>query len=1104
MPATGSATTSRWTAVRDASGVALAAGALAWLSWAVERALNDGALPWLGNGLLLALALRAPRAARWWLPLGLLTGLAIRGVLGLPWPLAGAFAAADAIEVLLPWVLLRADDSRVGGNGLRGGLLAAALLAPIPAAAVAAFAGTHLGGLALDATARGWWLGHAFGLLLVLPPALAWSTPAWRALRAHLPAVFAATAAGGGIAWLASSNSFAVLLLVPVLVLAGRRAGGLGVAVAATLAAVCCAAWVARLGGTPLTALLPSPALQLGAAAALLGFAPWRAASLRERIADAQAGAELANARLQSFVAHAPVLLARVGRDLRVREANAAWLQWLGREADTVHGRRLQEVFAEADAQRIVSRLQRAFAGQAQAFELVFADGRALQLRAQPEFDAEGALDGAVLFGEDRAWRRQVAQELETLLAAADPMLLLDGDGRIVRANASAASLLGMQRELLVQLPADQLLAPQARAGFAAALAQARVADAPVALEAVEARRGESGRLLLDLRCTRLQHDGQALVALALRDASAQAELARALEQAQAGADATLQAVADAVVACDAARRITAFNPVAEALTGWTCAEALGQPAQQVLRLVRDEAGTPAPLPLEVVIAGNRAAVAQEAAMLLRRDGSRLPVQAIAQPVRDALGMVTGGVMALRQYNEVREMAQKMTHLAQHDYLTDLPNRVLLQDRLNQALAMIDRGAKGALLFLDLDFFKQINDSIGHHAGDRVLQEVARRLKENVRADDTVSRQGGDEFVLLLVRLADPRDAARVAEKLIQSIEQPIEFEGQQLRVSASIGIALFPQDGRDTQTLMKQADTALYHAKEAGRGRYSYFTGIMSEKAEQRMRMEHDLRFALANDDLFLAFQPKVTLPDGRITGIEALVRWRRCDTGEVVAPGDFIPLAEEIGLITAIDEWVMRAACRQNRAWQDAGLPAIPVSVNVSLARFDPERLLASVAAVLEETGLAPQWLEIEFTESQMFAQLERAQALIAQLKALGVQVAIDDFGTGYSGLSYLMRYRFDVLKIDRSFVQGLPHDPRNSAIVQAILAMARALDYRVVAEGVETSAQADALSAYGCREMQGFLYGEPVPAGEFAGLLRRGAIVSGRDYEAFPRRA
>ncbi|HSR64529.1 MAG TPA: EAL domain-containing protein, partial [Xanthomonadaceae bacterium] len=532
-----------------------------------------------------------------------------------------------------------------------------------------------------------------------------------------------------------------------------------------------------------------------------------------------------------------------------------------------------------------------------------------------------------------------------------------------------------------------------------------------------------------------------------------QHRLAQSLQREEAVAQATLLAVADGVVACDASRRITDFNPVAEELTGWPRAEALGQPVQQVLRLRAIEGDAAVPLPLELAIAGNRAAAVADAALLLRRDGSSVPVQASAQPVCDAGGNVCGGLMAFRQVNEVRAMAQKMSHLAQHDYLTDLPNRVLLQDRLSQALATVDRGGKGALLFLDLDFFKQINDSIGHHAGDHVLKEIARRLKENVRADDTVSRQGGDEFVLLLVRLADPRDAARVAEKLIQSIEQPIDFEGQALRVSASIGIALFPQDARDTQTLMKQADTALYHAKESGRGRYSYFTGIMSAKAEQRLRVEHDLRFALANQDFFLAYQPKVTLPDGRITGIEALVRWRRCDTGEVVPPAEFIPIAEETGLITQIDEWVMREACRQNMAWQAAGLPAVPVSVNVSLARFDPDRLLAHVEDVLAASGMAPRWLEIEFTEGEMFHNLERAQALIAQLKALGVQVAIDDFGTGYSGLSYLMRYRFDVLKIDRSFVQGLPDDPRNTAIVQAIVAMARALDYRVVAEGVET---------------------------------------------------
>ena len=1103
MPATGSATILR-KETGHAVGVLLAAAVLALASVRAARALEPAAMLWLGNGLLLALALRRPRAARGWLPLGLLAGLGVRGALGTPWALAAAFTAADALELGLLCAAFGVfrRDAAPKPDDPRPTLLAGALLAPLPAAVLAAYCAGTLSDVALDATARGWWLGHAAGLLAVPPLALAWSAPAWRALRTRAVGVLAALAIAVGIAWLLPIHAAAVLLIAPLVLATGRWLGGLGAALGLVAAQVAGIAWMMASGAPVLTPLLPAAPLQMGLAVAVVGFGPWCATVLRERSGHASAQAALADARLQAVVAHAPVLVARIDRDLRLREANAAWWRWLGREADAAPGRRLHELFEAADAQRLTSRLQRAFAGQAQGFELTLADGRALQLQLQPDFDEHGALAGALLFGEDRGWRRQAGQQFDELLAAGGPALLLDADGRVAQANDAATRLFGMERELLRQLPAEQLFAAPARPLVAGALARAR-GGVPAQLDSLEARAGSGGRLLLDLHCTRLQRDGQALVLAVLRDASLAFELAAALEQAQAAAHATLHAVADAVVACDAMRRITAFNPAAAELTGWTAEEAFGQPVQQVLRLAREEGGAPAPLPLEVALADNRAAVAQEAVLLLRRNGSRLPVQASAQPLRDAAGGVAGGVMALRQHNDVQAMAQKMSHLAQHDYLTDLPNRVLLQDRLSQALATIDRGGKGALLFLDLDFFKQINDSIGHHAGDRVLQEVARRLKENVRADDTVSRQGGDEFVLLLVRLADPRDAARVAEKLIQAIEQPIDFEGQALRVSASIGIALFPQDARDIQTLMKQADTALYHAKEAGRGRYSYFTGIMSARAEQRMRMEHDLRFALANEDLFLAFQPKVTLPEGHITGIEALVRWRRCDTGEVVPPGEFIPLAEEIGLITAIDEWVMAEACRQNRAWQDGGLPAIPVSVNVSLARFDPERLLAQVARVLEDTGLAPQWLEIEFTESQMFGQLERAQALITELKALGVQVAIDDFGTGYSGLSYLMRYRFDALKIDRSFVQGLPDDPRNTAIVQAIVAMARALDYRVVAEGVETSAQADALAAYGCSEMQGFLYGRPLPACEFAALLRRGA-VGALEHEAFPRRA
>ena len=1098
------ATTAR--PLRDALGVVLGAIAFACASAFAGRVLGGEAVPWLANGLLLGFAFRLKGHARWALPAAVLADGAVRGLAGTPWPLAGALTAADGLEVTLAWAVLHAMQRRAPDAPERAfgaGIAMAALLATMPASAVAAFASHSMLQAGLLPAACTWWLGHAFGVLALAP--LVFAAHGDARLREHQGTFAMLLLPAFGIAALSASMPAAILLLAPLL-LAGARLPCVvvaAVACAAELAAVVAAVLMSSRGLVP---ALPAPAFHAGLAGAVVALAPVALALVRDARDAAQARAQQADTRLRAVVTHAPTLIAHFGRDMRHRAVNRPYLQWLGREEEAVIGRRVHEVVDEAGASRLASRLQRVFAGQPQSFELALGDGRALRIEAVPEFAGEGGIDGACVMAEDLGWRLQNAQQFEALLSAADPLLLLDAGDRVMHANAAAAALLGMERELLLQTPAAQWWLGASRDAFAAVVAQARRSDeldgVPFAA-ALEARHSDGSRLLFDVRCTAVPVAGQTLVAVALRDAGERQHLATTLHRQQRLADATLQAVADGVIVCDAARQITGFNPVAEELTGWSRAEALGQPLQQVLRLRAAEGDAPLPLPLELAIAGNRVVAAQEAAVSLRRDGTRVPVQGSAQPLHDPAGGVCGGLMVFRQVNEVRAMAQKMSHLAQHDYLTDLPNRVLLQDRLSQALATIDRGAKGALLFLDLDFFKQINDSIGHHAGDHVLKEIARRLKENVRADDTVSRQGGDEFVLLLVRLADPRDAARVAEKLIQTIEQPIPFEGQDLRVSASIGIALFPQDARDTQTLMKQADTALYHAKEAGRGRYSYFTGIMSAKAEQRMRVEHDLRFALANQDFFLAYQPKVTLPEGRITGMEALVRWRRCDTGEVVPPMDFIPVAEETGLITAIDEWVMREACRQNRAWQDAGMPAIPVSVNVSLARFDPDRLLAHVEEVLASTGLAPQWLEIEFTESEMFKHMERAQTLIAQLKTLGVQVAIDDFGTGYSGLSYLMRYRFDVLKIDRSFVQGLPDDPRNTAIVQAIVAMARALNYRVVAEGVETFAQADSLRGYGCNEVQGFLYGRPVPATEFSSMLRRGAIDV-VDYSALPRSA
>jgi diguanylate cyclase (GGDEF)-like protein len=392
---------------------------------------------------------------------------------------------------------------------------------------------------------------------------------------------------------------------------------------------------------------------------------------------------------------------------------------------------------------------------------------------------------------------------------------------------------------------------------------------------------------------------------------------------------------------------------------------------------------------------------------------------------------------------------------------------------------------------VDLDLFKHINDSLGHSAGDWVLQAIAERLVGNLKAQDTVSRQGGDEFVILLPEISRAELAERLAERLIRTIELPLQFGSHTLHVSASVGVTLFPLHGTDPKMLIKQADTALYHAKQGGRGRHSLFTTAMGERAHQRLRLETELRAAIDGGQLFLEYQPKVRMPERSLVGVEALVRWRH-PLGHVVLPGDFIPLAEETGLVTAIDEWVLREACRQTRAWLSAGLEALPMAVNISLARADVDRLLYNIKSTLHTTALPASLLEVEFTESQMLGQNDRARQLVDGIRAMGVRLTVDDFGTGYSSLSYLTDFRFDTIKIDRAFVQGLPGECEGRAVVQAILGIAHSLDCAVIAEGVETEGQATALLELGCQVMQGFLFARSLPATEIAALLMRRSRV------------
>ena len=434
-------------------------------------------------------------------------------------------------------------------------------------------------------------------------------------------------------------------------------------------------------------------------------------------------------------------------------------------------------------------------------------------------------------------------------------------------------------------------------------------------------------------------------------------------------------------------------------------------------------------------------------------------------------------------------MTLQMAHSAEHDFLTGLPNRMLLNDRVDQAIALAARHmSKIAVLFLDLDGFKHINDSLGHLIGDKLLQSIAKRLANCVRGSDSVSRQGGDEFVVLLLELKQPEDAAITARRMLQAVAQPFSLDEHDLHVTASIGVSVYPDDGLDAETLIKNADTAMYQAKDNGRRSFQFFKPAMNVRAVERQSIEEGLRRALERRELALHYQPKINLMTEAISGAEALLRWKHPTRG-FISPSQFIPVAEECGLILPIGTWVLRQACAQARAWMDAGLPLTSMAVNVSAVQFRDKNFLDGLFAILAETGLDPRYLELELTEGVLIKHAEFTAAILQILRKRGVQVAVDDFGTGYSSLSYLQRFPVDALKIDQSFVRQISTAGDDTTIVKAVIGMARGLKLRVIAEGVETLEEVAFLRAYRCDEAQGYYFSRPVPAQQFAMLLRNG---------------
>ena len=540
----------------------------------------------------------------------------------------------------------------------------------------------------------------------------------------------------------------------------------------------------------------------------------------------------------------------------------------------------------------------------------------------------------------------------------------------------------------------------------------------------------------------------------------------------------------EAIIAVDHQFNIVLFNPSAQKMFGYSAEEAIGSSIERLIpgrlhEIHRHHVD-------HFVNGGDSVRKMGEAMEVwgLRADGEEFLVEAsisrMMQAGKPLYSVILNDITA-RKSNE-----ERLKFLANYDPLTSLPNRSLFNQRLERALAHAQRFNKGlSVLFMDLDRFKNINDTLGHEAGDSVLQAVAERLMGCVREIDVVARLGGDEFVILIEQVTDVRQAGSVGQKLIRAMAEPLLLGGHECSVTASVGISTYPADGDDGATLLKNADIAMYRAKEQGKNNVQFYTPTMNIHSVQRLTLESGLRRALQREEFLLHYQPKVDIASGRVTGMEALVRWKRPESG-MVSPAEFIPLAEETGLIVAIGEWVLKAACEYTHAWHRGGAAPLRVAVNLSARQFAQASLVSDVARILDMTGLQPEALELEITESMVMGNPEQAIQTLRQLKSMGISLSIDDFGTGYSSLGYLKRFPLDHIKIDRSFIKDIPEDNDDATITRTIIAMAHNLRLKVIAEGVETEAQLKFLREHGCDEMQGYYFSRPLPGGEFIALL------------------
>ncbi len=801
------------------------------------------------------------------------------------------------------------------------------------------------------------------------------------------------------------------------------------------------------------------------------------------------------NAFLSAVVESSPVAIYIADLEGHVSFWNPAAERIFGYTREQVLGRRVPFVPPEKRAEAALLR-QRVASGEVLnglVLERRRADGTPITIHgsAAPLRDDSDRITGLLVACIDTTEARQTARELEQHLhftravldAIPNPVYFKDREGRYGIYNRAWDELFGGGRDWKGKTAHD-LFEPELAAEHHARDRELLERPASAAYEVRAPTSTGEVRELLHNKVSFVDQQGEVAGLIGvITDVTRYKETERALEASEARFRVLTESSMDLISVVDAEGTLLYQSPALRHLLGFEPSETLGR---NVLDLVHRDDLEGARNALRRVLEARHTSEPVELRLRHRnglwRTFESLGINCLANP------HIHGIVFNSRDVTDRKVIQQRIQHLAYHDNLTGLPNRSLLQDRLSHSIARAERGGhKVGVLFIDLDNFKNINDTLGHDVGDELLRQVARRLSECVRLEDTIARQGGDEFIVLLDTLETTRAASVVAQKVLNALRRAFALGGIEQHVSASVGIALYPDDGRDPQTLLKSADTAMFHGKALGKNTYQYFTAQMNVAVQRRMTLESALRRAVLQKDFLLEYQPQVDLDSGEILAVEALVRWKTEDSG-IVMPGDFIPLAEETGLISEIGEWVLREGCRQEKEWQDRGLARRRMAINLSARQFADRGFLDMVTRVLAETGLDPACLELEITETQVMRQTEGMISLLGRLSDMGIQLAIDDFGTGYSSLSYLKKLPIQKLKIDQSFVRDITVDPNDTAIVVAIINMARSLDLGTIAEGVESAGQLALLRSKGCRVGQGYYFSPPLDAQRLYPLLKK----------------